>query len=146
VNTTTITTASENDNSPAVSDTAGRSNKQTIASTIKGLFRQAVKAVTRRDDDDEPTPPKRRKGERQGEFQRFAAILARPFNGLRAAFKGRTSITRRDTMSHDDFPITPTSLSDTLDCMNPFWPPIADLLDDIDEDLSVQQDPHFPHL
>jgi hypothetical protein len=87
----------------------------------------------------------RRKGGMQEEFRRLACCFTKRFN-VRAVFKGRASITRRDTMPHDEFPITPMPLSRTLDCMNPFWPPDADFLADIDDDLRVQQDHHFPHL
>ncbi len=59
---------------------------------IKGLFRDAVKALTRRDED-EP-PPRRRRGETEGEFRRLARNAARGFD-VRRSFKARAGITSR---------------------------------------------------
>jgi hypothetical protein len=35
-------------------------------------------------------------------------------------------------------------LADTLDCMNPYWPPDAGLANVIDDDFNSQQDRYFP--
>ena len=96
--------ASETDFSSAGRDPAGRSKNQPGA--IKTMFRNAVKAVTRRDDD-EPPPPRRRRGDTDTEkaFTISAkAVLRRTFRIPEEAYAAAT-----------DF------LFDTLDCMNP-WP------------------------
>jgi hypothetical protein len=73
----TITNESANDSSPAVSNTAGRRRQQSIASAIKGLFRQAVKAITTPSEEDEPPETKKRRGDTEGEFARQALLFAR---------------------------------------------------------------------
>jgi hypothetical protein len=70
---------SENDSTGAVRDTAPGSKNRTITGTIKGLFRDAVNALTRRDED-EPQPPRRRRGETEGDFRMLARKAARRFD------------------------------------------------------------------
>ena len=55
------------------------SKHQTIREAIKGLFKDAVRAVTRHGDEDEPEP-RRKGGETEGEFRRLARYLWRRFD------------------------------------------------------------------
>src|SRR3954453_11479762 len=90
---TTGENANANETSPANRDFAGPSKNRPISGAIKAEFRQAAKTATRDDDEIEPTE-KNRKGETEGEFQRFARVFVRRVD-MRAAFRGRTVIARR---------------------------------------------------
>jgi len=136
-NATTITSASANDSTCAVRDTAQGSRNRTITGSIRALFRSAAKAVT--DADDEPPPERRRdrkEGDRDGGMMRFALRFSRLFAAKRArpqqtaqvedvreGFRTeRAAITRPGTMQdHDAFGAATAYLSDTLDWMNPYW-------------------------
>lgn len=66
---------SESDRTAAVRDTASGTKNRTITETIKGLFRAARNALTRRDEA-EPPPPRRRRGETEGDFRKLGRKLA----------------------------------------------------------------------
>lgn len=68
---------SESDRTGAVRDTASGSKHRTITETIKGLFRAAMNAVTRRDETEPRPPRRRRRGETEGDFRRLARKAAR---------------------------------------------------------------------
>jgi hypothetical protein len=93
---------------------------------IKGLFRDAVKALTRRVDDG--PPPHRRRGETDRAFGMAAkAVLRRAARLPEEAYAAAT-----------DF------LIGTLDCMNP-WPNDADNFDTLDVDCD-SPDKNYPSL
>jgi len=95
---------------------------------IKGLFRDAVKALTRRDDDDEPPPPRHRRGETDKGF-----VLA-----AKAMFRRAVRIPEEAYAAATDF------LIGTLDCMNP-WPADADNFGGLDGDCD-NSDKNYPSL
>lgn len=86
--------ASANDDTLAVRDTAGGSKNRTITGAINGLFREAVKVLTRRAEDEEPPRERRRGGDTEGAFQRLARKVARRFDA-RQSFRRRAAITSR---------------------------------------------------
>lgn len=109
--------ASETDTSPAERDATGPSTNQTIREAIKGLFRDAVKALTRCSDD-EPPPPRRRSGETDGDFRRLARKFSHRFD-VRQSFKLRRAIASRyapiDPAAHV---VAASYLSNTLGMLN----------------------------
>jgi hypothetical protein len=85
---------------------------------IKGLFRDAVKAVLGRGDDEPQPQARRRSGETEGEFRRLARNLARRFD-VRQSFKARATITSRFlTIPAEACTIATAYLSGTLDMLN----------------------------
>jgi hypothetical protein len=93
---------------------------------IKGLFRDAAKALTWRVDD-EP-PPRRRRDETDKGFS-LAAKAA-----LRRAIR----------VSEETYAATTDILIGTLDCMNP-WPNDADNFKNLDDDCN-NTDKNYPSL
>lgn len=84
---------------------------------VKAMFKDAAKAVMRRDEDEEPEP-QRKKGETEGEFRRLSWALSRRSDS-RQVFRLWAAITSRYT------PIDPAAcavateyLSDSLDMLN----------------------------
>lgn len=84
----------ESDSTFAVRATAEGSKHRTITGAIKGLFRDAVKALLQKDEDDPRPKPGRRRGETEGEFRRMMRYLARRFDARRE-FRQRAAITSR---------------------------------------------------
>jgi hypothetical protein len=143
------------DGAPAPAD---RSPARTAAT--KQLFHSAGREIAKQGDDD-PQPERRRK--KEGESDTGMLQIARQFSrvfgdrspraiGLtgvqdtRAAFHDqRATITRQATPDDDAFATATAFLSDTLDSMNPFWPPFAaDIADVVDGDFGTQQNQVFP--
>jgi hypothetical protein len=119
--------ASENDRTSAVRDTAEGNKHRTITGAIKGLFRTAVRAITRRDED-EPQP-RRRSGETGKAFAMAARATLRRAVGLPAqAYAGATAF-----------------LSETLDWLN-LWHNDADAAAELNDGAEPQQNFLFPHL
>jgi ribosomal protein L23 len=72
-----ILSASENDSTFAVRDTAKGTKHQTIRGAIKQLFRSAVKAITSCGEED-PAPRRRRRGETEKGFRHAAPVVVDP--------------------------------------------------------------------
>jgi hypothetical protein len=106
--------AGETETSPADRDFAGPSKNQTISGAIRGLFRAAVKAVTR-SDDDEPPPPRRRRGETDKGF-----VLA-----------SRAALRRTVSMPCEAYAAATAYLADTIDWLN-LWQDNAEGADQLD--------------
>ena len=104
-------------------------------------------------DRDEPQPERRRRsGEKEGGLckpgqltgkraarGRYAALRG-VMSNAKALFASATAITcdAIQCVSYVDSHLS-------LDCMNPYWPLIADLIDDeIDNQISAEQDRCFP--
>jgi hypothetical protein len=73
---TTITGATENDETPVVRDTAGGRKYRTITGCIKKLFRTTAKVVTGNAEDEAPAPKKKR-GDTEGDFAHQALRFTR---------------------------------------------------------------------
>lgn len=143
---------STNDSTPAVSGAAASDKNRMMAGAIKALFRIAAKVLT--NDEDEPQPgARRRRGETEGDL--LKPIVLRPDLAGRPASRGRYAALQpkafpeaglmassRAFVSADV--AAPAYLSDTLDCMNPYWPPDADAGNEIDNDFVSKQDGYFP--
>jgi hypothetical protein len=136
-------------------DPAAGSNNRTISGAIKKLFRDAAKAIT--SSEDEPKPARRRRsGETEGEHRKPAHVPAANDNDRdndRPAARGRFAVLSQAEKATDA--VVPAAayanaiaeLADTLDWMNPYWPPDADYnyyADEIDSEFSVKQDRYFP--
>jgi MobA/MobL family protein len=92
-----------------------------ILGAITGMFREAVKAITKRDDHKAPKPQRRRRGETEGEFRKLARNLSRHYHDMRADFRQRASITSRFlTIPLEAYARAGDYLSDTLDQLNRF--------------------------
>jgi hypothetical protein len=100
---TTITGANANDTSPADRDFAGPSRNRTAGGAIKGLFREVIKAITRRANDD-PAPARRRP--RGGTGRAFCRVA-------------KAALRRIPWFLPEAF-ATPTFLADTIDWLN-YW-------------------------
>ena len=86
---------------------------------IKGLFREAVKAVTRHAEDEKPAPQRRRRGETEGEFRKLARNLSRHYHDMRADFRQRAAITSYFlTIPMEAYAAATAYLSGTLDQLN----------------------------
>lgn len=83
------------DRTSAVRDTAEGSKSRTITGAIKGLFREAVKVLMRRNEA-EPPPARRRSGETEGDFRRLARQIVRTVSKVGAAARGRYAALRGD--------------------------------------------------
>lgn len=120
--------ASANETSPADRDSAGPNRNQTITGAIKGLFRTAVKTLTRRMED-EPVPAgRRRRGEKRGAFGTAAkAVLRRAMRLPPQAFAAATF------------------LCDTLDWLN-YWHNDADSSSDPCGTLDANRNDLSPRL
>jgi hypothetical protein len=82
---------------------------------IKGLFREAVKAITRQAKDEAPAP-RRRRGETEGEFRKLARNLSRHYHDMRQDFRQRASITSRFlTIPADAYAFATAYLSGAFD-------------------------------
>jgi hypothetical protein len=109
---------SENETSPADRDFAGPSKNRTISGAIRGVFRAAVKAITRRDEDESPRP-RRRSGETDKAF-----IMA-----ARATFRRAVAIPIEAYAAATAF------LADTLDWLN-LWQDNAESADQLDNETN----------
>jgi hypothetical protein len=124
----------------AVRDTAGGSRNRT---TIKGLFKAALKAITQRDDD-APQPRTRRRGEKEGGGPILMRLFPRPAG--RPAARGRYATLRAGAATphlaqggHEAQ--AALYLSDTLDWLK-LWHDNADHWPD--DDFNAKQDRYFP--
>jgi hypothetical protein len=151
-----IESASANDSTLAVRDTARGSKSQTIAGIIKALFKAAADVFARRDPDaPKPEAKRRSRGESESGGSpairhaskpaargRYAALWSRPADAVVAFLSEAFALL--DPVS-DPVAAAESYLSDTLDWMNPFGPP-DDFTAAVDADFAPPQDHHFPHL
>jgi hypothetical protein len=155
---TTITTeaASENGSTSADRASAEGSKHQTIRAVIKGLFKDAVKALTRHGDEDEPPQPRRRSGETdKGFVMAWRTMLHRAATKTGAAARGRYAALRPAKAAlakaepeavacvADPYTAATAYLSDTLDWLN-LWQDNADNDHWLDDDFSAKEDRYFP--
>jgi hypothetical protein len=127
----TIATSAEsaNDKTPASGGAAGGTGARSSAGAIKGLFRNAVKAVTARTDD-EPPPPRRRSDETDKAFRMAAVHIMRRV--IRLPVEAYFAAT--------DY------LRDVLDWMNPYGQDEMDDSAELDGSLDTKQNHFSPHL
>ena len=134
--TITIRAASANDSTRAVRDMA-RGSKNRATETLKGLFRAAVKVVTRHNENEPQPKQRRRSGETEGGFRRLARNLARRFD-VRRDFRQRAAITSRSAaIPAEAFEIAPPYLFNAFDTHNQ-WDDVADF----DESHDIWQSMH----
>jgi hypothetical protein len=115
--------ASENGSTSPVRDTGEGSKHRPILGTIKGLFRDVVKALTRHEDEDEDRPdPRRRRGETEGDFRKLARKIARRFDArkqFRKVAKNRAHRRVRTLiLSPEEWGTPDAHLTNTLDLVN----------------------------
>jgi hypothetical protein len=112
---------------------------------IKGLFREAVKAITRQAKDEAPAP-RRRRGETEGDFRKLARKLSRHYHDMRQDFRQRASITSRFlTIPADAYAFATAYLSSTFDQLNQLNDEI-DLGDEYGENLDANSQRISPRL
>jgi hypothetical protein len=112
--------------------------------TIKGLFKAAIKAITQRDDDAPQPQTRRRRGEKEGGgtimVRLFARIAGRPAaRGRYAALQGEAAAQHFAQSGHEAQ--AALYLSDTLDWLK-LWHDNADHWPD--DDFNAKQDRYFP--
>jgi hypothetical protein len=102
------------------------------------LFRAAAKAITR-GDDGEPPPPRKRSGETEGDFRKFARKVSRRLNVARD-FRQRAAITSRyHTIPAEAYAVATAYLAGAFDMVNQ-WN------NGIGEDFDAAQEHISPHL
>jgi hypothetical protein len=111
---------------------------------LKGLFKDAVKALTRRGAADEQGPKARdRSGETKGEFQWLARIVSH-LSTVRQEFKGRAIITSRYArIDPEAYAVATNYLSGTLDMLNKLNDGPGS---DYGDGFNAISNPHSPHL
>jgi hypothetical protein len=113
--------ASENGSTSPVRDTGEGSKNRPILGAIKGLFRDAVKALTRHEDEERPDP-RRRRGETEGDFRKLARKIARRFDArkqFRKVAKNRAHRRVRTLiLSPEEWGAPDAHLTNTLDLVN----------------------------
>ena len=151
----TITTGDTNENgsTDAVGDTASGSKSRTTGGSgaaLKGVFRAAVKSITRRNEDEPPPPARRRSGETDKGFvpalqragnqspQRTGIDAGKAFG--EAAKAAMQHVTRIPAHA---YAAAVAYLGDMLG-IDPYWPPDAGIDDAIDESFDSQQNRYFP--
>ncbi len=84
------------------------------------MFRDAVKALTRRDEE-EPAPPRRRRGDTEGDFRRLARKVAHHFNVRKQFQKVAGARTRRRfrtiVLTPEEWGASDAHLTSTLDLL-----------------------------
>jgi MobA/MobL family len=112
--------------------------------TLKGLFREAVRAITRQAEDEPPAPQRRRRGETEGEFRKLARNLSRRYHDMRADFRQRAAITSYFlTIPMEAYAAATAYLSGTLDQLNQLSGEI-DSGDDYGENYDANSQRIFP--
>ena len=140
---TSTESLSETEISSADRASAEPSKHRTIAGTIKGLFRDAVKAITRRDEEEMPEPRRRRSGETAGEFRRLARNIARRFD-LSREFRQRAAITSRYLPMPAEVYAAATAYLSTFDMLN-HWNNDTDSGSDFGDGFDADQNHLSPH-
>jgi len=116
------------------------------------LFKAAIKAITQHKDDDAPQEARKRcSGEKEGGGPLLVTRHILRAAGRPAArgryVKLRTTAPKRAAIP-ETYVAADLNMADTLDCMNPFWPPEAEFCGNemIDDQRPARQDYYSPHL
>ena len=125
-------------------DRASAEGSKNRTTSIKGLFKAAIKAITHRDDD-APQPSKRRRGEKEGGGPLLMRLFVRPAG--RPAARGRYAklqagaAAQNSGASEQEAQAALLYLANTLDWLK-LWQDNADHWPD--DDFSAKQDRYFP--
>jgi hypothetical protein len=120
---------------------------RTISAAVTALFKDAVKAVTRRDEDEPPPQTRRRSGETDKGFVAACRTMLRRAAKTGAAARGRFATLQpakaEPEAASNAYTGTGLYLADTLDWLS-LWQDNANNEQGLDDNFSAQQDHYLP--